>query len=363
MIGNRFDALYKHKLFWRDNRVVVGFDINRTDFLSNRNGFPGSQTVDAFAPPEISFFSVPGVIPKFRARDVKIDQWSVFLEDQFSVTRAFKLVAGLRYDNIEASFVRTDAGPTPIAYEKKWSPLGSRVGVVYDWSSSLTWYGLLTQGSEPVGTTLLLTQANINFELTKGRMIETGLKGDFWGKRGDWMASVYRIVKKDVLVPITTSVTEQAGQQSSRGIEVSLGVRPTNALKLEANAAVLRAQFDTFNENVGGAIVSRAGKAPQNVPERVFNLGARYAIVPGVETSAWARHVGKRFTDTANTIEMPAYTVLDLSLGYRFAPRMGVELWVRNATDKLYAQFRGASNSQVILGMPRTFEVVFRGRF
>jgi iron complex outermembrane receptor protein len=366
MVGNRTDVLHKGTLFGLKNRFAFGLDVNRTDFLGKRNGFPGTQTVNAFAPPEVSFFSVAGVVPKFPARDVQISQWSVYAENQLSVTDRLKLVAGLRYDDIDARFVRTDAGAVqvaPVAYAKQWSPVGTRAGFVYDISRELSWYGQFTQATEPVGTLLLLTQTNFNYELTKGKMWETGLKGDFWSKRGEWMTSIYQIVKKNVLIPISPTVIEQAGQQSSRGIEVSVGVRPTPALKIEANASVLNARFDSFNQNVAGTIVSRAGNVPQNVPEKVFNLGARYNFIPAVEGSAWVRHVGRRFTDVANTIPMSAYSVLDLSLGYKLNRANELQLWVRNATDKLYAQYRGAGDNQVILGAPRSIELVYRGQF
>jgi iron complex outermembrane receptor protein len=366
MTGNRLDLLHKGTLFGMKNRFAFGFDMNRTEFLGQRNGFPGTQTVNAFAPPESSFFAPTGVIGKFPARDVSINQWAVYAENQLSVTERLKLVAGLRLDDIDASFVRTDNGAVqiaPVNFAKRWTPVGTRGGFVYDISRDLTWYGQLTSATEPVGTLLLLTQTNFNYNLTRGRMLESGFKGNFWDRKGEWSAAAYRIVKSDVLVPITPAITEQAGQQSSRGIELSVGVRPTPALKLEANAAILKARFDVFNENVAGVTVSRAGKQPQNVPEQVFNLGARYKFVPQVEGSAWIRHVGKRYTDTANLIEMPAYSVLDLSLGYRIDRKSELQFWVRNAADKLYAQYRGASNSQVILGAPRSVELVYRGSF
>lgn len=366
MVGNRTDVLYKGTLFGLKNRVAFGFDVNRTSFLGKRNGFPGNQVVNAFAPPEVSFFSVAGVVPKFPARDVDISQWAAFIEDQLSVTDRLKLVAGLRYDDINARFVRTDNGAVqiaPVGFQKRWTPVGARAGFVYDLTPGLAWYGQFTSATEPVGTLFLLTQTNFNFDLTKGKMWETGLKGDFWGKRGEWTAAVYRIVKKNVLIPVSPTVTEQAGQQSSRGVELAAGVRPTEKLKLEGNIAILNARFDTFNQNVAGVTVSRAGNLPQNIPETVLNFGARYTFLPEVEGSAWLRHVGRRYTDIANTIRMPAYSVLDLSLGYRLDKRQELALWVRNATDKLYAQYRGASDNQVILGAPRSVELVYRGQF
>ena len=66
MTGNRLDLLHKGTLFGMKNRFAFGFDVNRTEFLGQRNGFPGTQTVNAFAPPESSFFAPAGVIARLR---------------------------------------------------------------------------------------------------------------------------------------------------------------------------------------------------------------------------------------------------------------------------------------------------------
>ena len=367
MLGNRLEILHKGTLFGLPNRVSFGLDINRTDFKSQRNGFPGAEVVSALTPPAVSFNSVTA-INKFPARDVSIDQQAFFAEDQLSLTKQLKIVGGVRLDRINATFIRTDVGavaaPTAaVSAQKTWDPTSTRLGLVYDVTPAMTVYGQYTRANEPVGTLLLLNQTSSQFDLTKARMGEIGLKSQFWEGRGEFTAAAYQIVKNNVLVNLTPAIQVQAGQQSSRGFELSAGVRPSPVLKLEANAAVLRARFDSFAENVAGVVTSRDGNTPQNVPQKIFNAGARYKWLPELELGAWARHVGKRYTDTANRIDMPAYTVLDLSTSYQMSRTTNLQFWVRNLADKLYAQYRGASNDQVILGAARSFELVLRTSF
>ena len=56
------------------------------------------------------------------------------------------------------------------------------------------------------------------------------------------------------------------GQQSSQGIELAFGLRPVKPVRIQGNLALVRAQFDDFNEKVGNLSVSRAGKRPARRP-------------------------------------------------------------------------------------------------
>jgi iron complex outermembrane receptor protein len=132
LVGNRLDALFKGTLAGMDNRFVVGTDINRTNFKTKRNGFPaGTEApVDAYNPPSVSLSSGTSVF-KTLARDVTIEQWSIFAEDQLSLTSKLKLVGGFRHDNFKTNWTYFDQAGAP--KESKAHTFNSwRAGVVYD---------------------------------------------------------------------------------------------------------------------------------------------------------------------------------------------------------------------------------------
>src|SRR3546814_9801174 len=78
----------------------------------------------------------------------------------------------------------------------------------------------------PVGSLLLLSPANKDFELSQGRQVEVGVKQTFWGDKGEWTLAAYHIRKKDLVTrdPNDPSLREQVGSQSSRGLELTVGV-------------------------------------------------------------------------------------------------------------------------------------------
>ena len=237
--------------------------------------------------------------------------------------------------------------------------------VLEDWSRSTTFYAQVVNAAAPVGTSNLLLQsaANGRFPLTQGRQAEIGLKQSLADQRFDWTLALYRIAQRNVLSrdPAHPAQTVNNGRISSQGVELSAAWRPTRALSVSGNLALLDAQFDTLVE-AGG--VSRVGNTPPNVPLKTANLWADYRV-PGLPLALGAalRAVGAAYTNNANTVRMAGYRLGDLYASWTARPAV-FTLRVRNVTDELYATWSGANaNNQVVLGAPRTVELSARFDF
>lgn len=360
LVGNRLEALFKGKIGGLDNRFLIGADINRTDFKTKRNGFPGTQTVDAYNPPESSFSAGTAVL-KTLARDVTINQRSIFAEDQLSVTAKLKLVGGVRHDSFKTDWIYHDQAGAP--RESKSHAFNSwRAGAVYDLTPATAVYASYATAVEPGGTLLLLNRNQSQLDLTTAKQIEAGVKQEFWGTRGEWTAAVYDIRKKNVFVPDPATPANRipVGKQSSQGVELSMGLRPTRQWQFDGNLALVRARYDEYS--TGTPPVSRNGNTPPLVPKWMANLGARYMPTAAWSLGAWVRHVEKTFIDDPNTLEMPSYTTLDLSADYKFSKTMDIGFRVRNATDALYAETASGS-TQVMIASPRSYELSLRMKF
>jgi iron complex outermembrane receptor protein len=221
LVGNRLDALFKGTLAGMDNRFVVGTDINRTNFKTKRNGFPaGTEApVDAYNPPSVSLSSGTSVF-KTLARDVTIEQWSIFAEDQLSLTSKLKLVGGFRHDNFKTNWTYFDQAGAP--KESKAHTFNSwRAGVVYDLMPDTTVYASYATAVEPGGSLVILNRNQSQLDLTTAKQFELGVKQGFWGGKGEWTAAAYDIEKRNVFVPDPARPTNRlaVGQQSSRGLE------------------------------------------------------------------------------------------------------------------------------------------------
>ncbi len=361
LVGNRLDLLFKGQLAGMDNRFVIGTDINRTEFKTQRNGFPGTQTVDAYHPANVDFISGTGVVYKSAARAVNINQWSIFAEDQLSLTKAFKLVGGFRHDRFQTDWVYHDQAGAP--QESKTHHFNSwRAAAVYDLSAGTTLYASYATAAEPGGTLLVLNRNQSQLDLTTAKQVEVGVKQEFWNRKGELTAAIYDIQKRNVFVPDPAKPTNRipVGQQSSQGIEFSLGLRPSPQWQIDGNIAYVHARYDEYS--TGNPPVSLNGNQPRLIPSWQANLGLQYMPTAAWTLGAWVRHVEKVYSNDQNTLQLPAYTTLDLSANYRVNKMLDVGFRVRNATDALYAE-TAYGTSQALIANPRNYELSVRMKF
>lgn len=202
-----------------------------------------------------------------------------------------------------------------------------------------------------------------NADLTTGEQIEVGSKFDFLDGRGAATLAAYQIVRKDFSVtdPDNINNTTQAGQQTSKGIELAGKLQVTSRLMAEANFAYVDAQYDEFTENVGGQAVSRKGNTPTNVPNHVGNLWLTYEIVPAWQVGMDARYVASVYADNANTLKAPSYTLYGAFARFKVDEQTAVTARARNLTDEIYA--KQAYGTLYYQGAPRTFEIAVDTRF
>jgi iron complex outermembrane receptor protein len=367
-IGDRMDATIRGHLFGMTNEFLAGFDVNRVNFAPYRiNSFNGlsnaaKSSVDPinFAPG--SYFST---IPTVASFGSVANQIAVFAENRLSVTDQLSLVAGIRQD--EPTITRTDYITPDNSFEQSFSNTTWRVGAVYEPVENLAVYGQYSTAVDPVGGLLSLSFANKDFTLATGKQIEVGVKQSFWGGRGEWTLAGYEIVKNNLLArdPINPLIVTQVGQQSSRGIEASIGLALDHGWRIDANTALLRARYDDFVQpaTVGSGSVNFAGNVPVNVPQSVSNVWATWAFASDWSANAGIQIVGRRYGDNANTAaaEIPSYTVVNAGLQWKPDRNTTVSLRIYNLLDTIYAT---SGNANVwLLGMPRTAQLAVNVKF
>src|SRR5690606_30047787 len=213
-----------------------------------------------------------------------------FIEDRLALTERWSVLGGLRYDHTDVA--RKDLVSNRSAFDRTYADIGWRLGSVYDVTPDLAVYAQYSTAADPVGGMLLLSPANSQFDMSRGRQVEVGLKQAFWAGKGEWTLAAYHIKKTDLLSrdPVNPALRAQVGEQSSRGLETSLAVSMAHGWRLEANATVLRARFDDFQEASGGAAVSRQGNVPPNVAQRLANVWVSWNFQPG-----WTAMAGLRY--------------------------------------------------------------------
>src|SRR3546814_12129567 len=100
---------------------------------------------------------------------------------------------------------------------------------------------------------MMLSPANSEFEMAKGRQIEVGLKQGFWQEKGEWTLAAYHIKKTNLLTRDASDPSRrvQVGEQSSPGIEASMQLEFARSWTIQAKGTLLRARLAEFAEPDG----------------------------------------------------------------------------------------------------------------
>lgn len=347
--GNRLEAAIDagaHKL-------VLGWEVSKAKFNFARNDYAGSDTIGVNAP---SFTHWPNTSPLLRNFNSQATTHDFYVEDAWTLTDRWLLLAGLRHDV-------TDMSRNPVsgtgAFDTRLRGTAWRLGATYALNARTNVYGQLSQGHDPVGNILTLNTTNQHFKLTKARQIEVGIKQQFAGGQGEWTAAVYRIEKDNIVTTDPqTKLSVQDGKQHSQGLELTAALRLSPHWRVDGNVALVDARYDELIKNG----VDLRGKTPTNVPRQTANLWLHYGTASSVgrwQASLGARAVGKRYANDTNTARSPGYTAWDAALTWNPSTQATYRLTVRNLTDKVYT-YRAVANvgaSQAHPGEGRRFDV------
>lgn len=344
------------------NRLVVGIDYSDLDFERNR-GFPDGDSVALDGRGPSGAF---GPIVKRRSPTTWTNA-ALFLEDVLELTDKAKLVIGGRYEYLDLD--RKNFGPDGTfqpgtSFTATYRPANGRVGLVYDVTPNITPYASFTTATDPVGSNIFIVNAGENFDLSKSRQAEAGVKAATPDKRLSGTLAVYDIKRSNILALTAQDVLSNVGEQTSRGIEVSADAQVGSQWSVSANYAYVDAKYEHFIDSNSG--VDASGNRPTNVPRSVFNAWTSVRSVGGLplELGASVRRVGQRYGNIANTLELKPYTLAGLYATYDVTSSVSVSLRADNVFDEDYVQWADIYYpGQVILGLPRTFELSLHARF
>lgn len=359
IVGNRTEVHIDHPVAGMRNRFLLGFDysFNRHQ-RDNNSPYAGSDSVDVFSPVPGTFNSPSPFLPQ---RLTKLDSYGVYLENLTDVTDVLKVSLSFRYDisDLKSFDLRDNS-----SFSKSYSGDSWRAGLMYEVIPDLTLYAQWSSALEPPSQIVTLPEASKDFELTEGTQWEVGMKGSFLDGRVNATLSLFDITRTNILTrdPVNPNLTQQVGEQSSRGVEIATAIRPTEHWLIDANYTILDAQFDNFNDRVNGVAVSRAGNLPPDVPEQVANVWLTWYPTDKWRVGAGVHYEDRRAANNANSVFLESYTLLNAFIGRDIGPG-NLTLHLRNLTDEVYANRSYNGGNQVLLGEPLAFDVTWSMQF
>lgn len=349
-IGDRQSFTLQHSVLGLDSQTVVGADYNSIRFV-RKHDFDNthSDTVPLSGSGGGQYASTD----RYRSREAnQARQFSLFAENRTQLTERLALVTGVRRDQVHLNRVDLDADSRT---DRSLTGDNWRAGLVFALTEELSLYTQYATSTDGVSDLLTLSAAQQSWDLSRARQTEAGIKQVLPDGRGEWTLAAYHIVKKNLLStdPLNPTLQQQVGQQSSDGIEASLALQLPLDLQLSANAAWVRAKYDTF----ASGDTNYSGNRPVDVPRRSANLWLSKDFDRQFSIGAGVRYVDTRYGDNANTVEVPNYTVVDANLDWHVQPDLTLGLQLNNLFDRQYATTTGNNGRQWYLGQPRSFFV------
>jgi iron complex outermembrane receptor protein len=319
------NASVRAKTGGMDHSILFGFDYSHSN-TKVQNSFAVVAPLDVYAP--VYGAAVP---PLFTYLNTVQPAWlaGVYAQDHVKLGKRFVATLSGRHDWTQLTTEDNLAGTTS---EQSPSKFSGRAGLTY----------LFDVGIAPYASyaTSFLPTAGVDFggnafEPTTSAQYEGGLKYQPRHSDSFLTASYFNITQQNVLVPDPEHqfASVQQGEVRSRGLELEGVGSVAQGLNFLLSYTYLDQEVTKTTD------ATALGKRPPLVPKQQFAATAEYTLtrggLSGLGFNLGVRYVGTSAGDSANSITVPDYTLLDASVRYLWKA-FELRVTANNLTDKTY---------------------------
>lgn len=308
----------------------------------------------------------PGFPLRFNEKsDVEANAYSLLLLDRLSFGETVYLSLGGRVEWFDAAqdFTYPATVPFPSSTNNQDEvTFNPSVGLVVKPARNVSLYASYAESSSSFQNIGRVTANGDALDPERAHQYEIGVKAELFDQRLIASAAAFQIEKTDVAGtdPANPLFSINAGEERSRGFELSLAGEPLPGWRILANYAYVDARVtdDPLNVNTGHR---RFG-----VPENSGGLFTTYEIqdgpLKGLGFGGGAYFSDRVETSNANTGKLSGWVTADAVLYYR-RDGFRVQLNVKNLTDEEYYYTYNVSGdgATVLPGNART--VVLSAKF
>lgn len=301
------------------------------------------------------------------------ETFGLFTQTELRLLDNFMVTLGLRYDrqryiaeDYAAGAKKTNVPETLTLYQ--WTP---KMALLYRLTPNHSAYvniggGLEAPAFNEVDPPPAQPNAKLNpfLEPMTSTSYEAGIKGAFptdqWSFINGFVYSVafYRIDIKNEIVPWNGGAYFfSAGESRRLGAEFSGQVYFPWGISFTSAFTYLDAKYDTYTNDLGNF----GGNTVPGIPKTVFSAQLKYTSAVGLSAALGIDNVGSYFADDANSLSLPASTVLNVSASYVFHT-LGIDFSVsggiNNVADLKYSSsafINPVNGAYLEPGLPRNF--------
>jgi iron complex outermembrane receptor protein len=317
--------------------ALIGLDY-RNETSQYDVGRGPAASIQIFNPVYGAAIADPGI--NFQRKDAELRQLGFYLQDQIKVDRWIATLSG-RYD-IADTKTRTHTLTTNALVRSKTSDraFSGRAGLSYVFDNGLAPYVSVSTSFQPTAETDFFGAA---FKPLTATQYEAGIKYQPSWINASLTAAVFDIRQQNTPSgdpnPAHPFARVQLGEVSVRGFDIEARAQLTEGLGLIASYAFLDHEISK------SSVVTDIGKRLPATPMHQGSLWADYTVqggaLAGFGFGGGVRFVGSTY-DTANTVRIPSYTLVDATLSYDLGKALpalnGAKLSVvaKNLFDRYY---------------------------
>lgn len=319
--------------------LLAGVDHARYRAHETRRNGTVADPIDVFAP----VYGGPYAWDAALLSDLtdRVRQTGLYLQDEIAVG-GWRVTLGGRLDWSTTGTGGRLSGNAPVETMQFDRAATRRVGLAHRFGNGLTPYAGYSTSFQPTSGS---DAQGRSFSPSRGTQIETGLRYRPEGFDALFTASLFRAVQRNLTTadPDHPGYLAQTGETRSRGVELEARTAIGETTDLAAAYAHTDARVTRDTAAPGGT--DKTGHRVASVPRHAASLWLRQRFedgpADGLTAGIGMRYVGATY-NAANSVRIPAYTLVDVSLGYaldRLGPALdgvGLTLTATNLFDRRY---------------------------
>lgn len=374
---NQTDVTTRFAAGGMEHSLLTGVELGHQDSYNRRNdavfgsaSFLNQAGVSASNPLAFASRFAPNSNGGNAQNQVKSNVFAAYAQDQITLAKDWKLLAGLRYDRFSVNFddQRTVVGGTPLAsLARTDSAFSPRLGLIWSPTSAQSYYASYSYSFLPSGETLGLAVTTASLAPEKAKNFEVGGRWDVLPGL-QLSGALFRTDKTDVRVadPDHAGFFLKTGKQRASGFELGLQGEVTRGWQAYAAYTDLNARIlQPINTGTAATAVSiiPAGRLLPLTPQHVVSIWNKADLGGGFSAGLGVIRQSESFATVSNAVRLPAFTRLDAAIYYAFAGgKTRLALNVENLADKTYFPTADADNN-LSVGAPRTTRLTLTTRF
>ena len=360
---NQTDITGKLTIGGFEHTLLVGLELGRQNSYSQRNtGFFGAATTIT-----VSASNPYATATRFAANGTDADNFvksntaAVYVQDQITLSKEWKLIAGARYDrfSVDMDDRRTITPATDLS--RTDSAISPRAGLIWSPNAGSTYYASYSFAFLPSGEQLSLATTTSDLAPEKSRNYELGARWDLLPKL-TLSGALFRNDRDDVRVadPVNAGQFVKTGQQRTEGVELGLQGELMRNWQVYGGAAFLDGRITrpiSTGTTAAVATIVPAGNRIGLVPQRTFSLWNKFNHGEGWGSGVGIIHQSSSFTSFTNTVTLPAFNRADAAVYRSLAGgKTRLAFNIENLFNRRYFPTVDGDNN-ISPGAPRTLRV------